>query len=453
MASFEIRGVIEGFYGVYYTPVERKDLIRFLGKHDYNLYIYGPKNDRQHRNRWREPYPQSVMNQFAETVVVAQESGLDFCYSIGSGVSMNYASEQELAVIQEKFRSFYEIGVKTFAILLDDISSEFRHEEERNRFQTYAEAHAHVCNRLFEWLQEMDPETRLMMCPTDYHGTAPFSSYITELGDRLNAGVDILYTGPDIITEEIPGADTEAFSKAIKRKPIIWDNYPVNDLAMQPEMHIGPITGRDASLAEASKGFVVNTMIQAEASKIPLLTFADYFHDPAGYQPWESWEQALRKIGGEENHPFLKKFVENALQSCLNQKNAVKLGQLAGQALDSLKNGHSVFNNPNVDDLHAYLDELDEAGYHLKNRMANYALRNNLIPWIELLESWAWAGRRAIETLKAIESGKDVREPLKWLKESLDVVEKHPKQITGKELLPLIEYTLEQAREAKEILT
>src|SRR5688572_1479837 len=50
-SPFTLRGAVEGFYGVFYTPPERNDLIRFLGKNGFNLYVYGPKNDRQHRAR------------------------------------------------------------------------------------------------------------------------------------------------------------------------------------------------------------------------------------------------------------------------------------------------------------------------------------------------------------------------------------------------------------------
>jgi hypothetical protein len=44
-------GVVEGFYGVFYTFPQRNDLIRFIGSHGYNAYLYAPKNDRQHRIR------------------------------------------------------------------------------------------------------------------------------------------------------------------------------------------------------------------------------------------------------------------------------------------------------------------------------------------------------------------------------------------------------------------
>jgi hyaluronoglucosaminidase len=81
-SPFHVRGVIEGFYGAFYTFPERNDLIRFIGEHGYNLYIYGPKNDRQHRHHWWESYTPTVMDQFAETAAIAAEAGVQFCYAI-----------------------------------------------------------------------------------------------------------------------------------------------------------------------------------------------------------------------------------------------------------------------------------------------------------------------------------------------------------------------------------
>ena len=52
-SPFLIRGVLEAFYGTFYTAAERNELIRFLGAHDFNLYVYGPKNDRHHRRHCR----------------------------------------------------------------------------------------------------------------------------------------------------------------------------------------------------------------------------------------------------------------------------------------------------------------------------------------------------------------------------------------------------------------
>jgi len=450
-SPFQVRGVIEGFYGLYYTPPERNDLLSFLSEHGYNLYIYGPKNDRQHRARWREPYPEFIMDQFADTIAHSKKVGIEFCYSIGSGVSMNYASEEDFNLILSKFKAFYDIGVRTFMIMLDDISAEFQYEEEQSKFSSYAQAHVYVTNKLYEWLKALDNTCHLALCPTDYHGRKPFSSYIHELGTGLHPEIDIYYTGPEICSGTISEQDTVDFADAVKRQPIIWDNYPVNDLGMTAEMHIGPITGRDSSLANVSKGFIVNTMSQAEASKIALLTFADYFSHPESYDPWSSWEKALKQIGGEENYQALRRFAENSLYSCLDYPEAETLEQLTVNALKAIHSNESVSTSKAVQDLYDYLDSLDEAGYHLKFRMTNYALRNNLAPWIELMESSAWAGRRAITLLRAIENNEDIQSSLNWLRESANEVKTHPKRIAGEILLPLINYALEKAAEVRAV--
>jgi hyaluronoglucosaminidase len=446
---FSIRGVIEGFYGLFYTTPERNDLISFIAEHGFNVYIYGPKNDRQHRARWREAYPDSLMQQFAETIAHSKKQGVEFCYSIGSGVSINYASELDFQSITSKFKAFYEIGVRNFMIMLDDIAAEFHHEQERKMFNSYGEAHVDLTNKLHYWLKSLDSSCQLSLCPTDYHGKAPFSDYIHEIGKGLDPEIDIFYTGPEICSKTITEQDASDFADAVNRRPIIWDNYPVNDLAMTAEMHVGPISGRDSSLPKVCKGFIVNTMSQAEASKIALLTFADYFANPGSYNPWESWEKALKKIGGEENYDALRRFAENSLYSCLGYNEAEKLEQLTSSALTSLQSGEKATNSQAVQQLHDYLDSLDEAGYKLKFRMTNYALRKNLVPWIELMESWAWAGRRAISVLKALENNEDMKTTFNWLKESAAEVEKHPKRIAGNILLPLIEYAKTKVEEKK----
>jgi hyaluronoglucosaminidase len=447
--KYDIQGVLEGFYGVYYTFPERNNMIRFIAEHGFNYYLYAPKNDRQHRMRWREPYPDDIMEQFSETVDIAKQSGVTFCFSIGSGVSMSYASIEDYAAIQKKFLAFYEMGVRAFNITLDDISSDFKHEIDRKRYSTFAEAHADVCNRLYQWLKELDPVCTLNMCPTDYHGTKPFSSYIHELGEKLNKEVDIFYTGPEICSSEIRVTDAEDFAQAARRKPVVWDNYPVNDLDMKSRVHIGPIRARDAELYKQTKGFLVNMMVQAEASKIPLLTFADYFQDPHGYNPDISWEKALKKIGGEKSYLHLRLFAENSLHSCLGWPEAEKLQNLTDEALKSLQADVPPSKNDALQQLDTYVSTLDEACYHLKNRMGNLELRNNLLPWIELMEHWHWMAKRAVAVLIALEEGTDYNQPLHLMKESLEEAQKHPKRIAGQILVPLAEYVLKVTVEAE----
>lgn len=444
-SPFQIRAVVEGFYGVFYTFPERNDLIRFIGRHGYNLYIYGPKNDRQHRARWRQPYPDEIMDLFAETIATAQASGVAFCYAISFGDPMIYSSPADFEKITAKFRAFYDRGVRSFSILFDDIDREPAYEADRQRYGTCAAAHVDVCNRLYAWLQALDAGCSLSMCPTLYHGRAPFSDYIHELGAGLYPAIDILYTGGEVCARTIAAADAESFAQAARRAPLIWDNYPVNDLDMRSELHVGPIRGREETLYQAVKGIAVNTMVQAEASKIALLTFADYFADPHGYEPWRSWEAALRALGGKDGYAALRQFAENSLHSCLGPEDAPALERLTGAALAALRRGEQPSTSADVRALGQYIDSLDESCYFLKNRLRNLPLRANLLPWIEALDDWVWMAKRALLALEGMEHGASYDQAVRLMERSLDDIGRHTRRIAGSALRPLAQYVAEQA--------
>jgi hyaluronoglucosaminidase len=445
MSPFQIRGVVEGFYGVFYTAPERDDLIRFLGRQGFNFYLYAPKNDRQHRARWREAYPPRIMEQFRNTAAIATEVGVQFAYALSPVVSLCHACKEDFEVITSKFQAFYQIGIRAFALCFDDMKPEFSYEIDRLSYKNYAEAHADLTNRIYEWLKERD--CSFSICPTDYHGTAPFSDYIHELGRQLEPKIDVFYTGREICSPSILTEEVLAFGEAVKRTPIIWDNYPVNDLAMQPELHLAPISGRDADLHRAVKGILINPMIQAEASKIPLMSYADYLVRPESYQPEQAWEKALETIAGEESATALKLLAENSLYSCLDSSKVEKLDILGQATLKSLQSGQSVLNNVEVEKLDAYLNELDEATYHLKFRMENLALRSNLLPWIELIEHYLWMGRRALLLLRATESGLIDEHLLRMMNENFEDAQKHPKRMAGKSLFALVQYLKEKLEE------
>lgn len=441
-SPFLVRGVVEGFYGAFYTAPQRDDLIRFLGQQSYNRYIYGPKNDRQHRARWHEPYPDKIMAQFAHTIVTAQNSGVSFCYAISPGVSMCYSSPDDFDAITRKFEAFYRLGARAFCILLDDIAAEFSHEADRQHYRSYAEAHVDICNRLYDWLHALNPSNTLSMCPTDYHGKPPFSAYLHELGAGLHEAIDVFYTGVGIYSPTIRADETRAFGEALRRKPIIWDNYPVNDLASQPNLHLGPARGRDATLAEHVKGFAINPMLQPEVSKVALYTYGCYFRDPASYDPAACWNEAIEAVAGEESAAALRMLAESAFNPTAGKAESDKLDMLAQAALISLERGSGANNNPAVDRLLAHLTEIDEAGYHLKFRMDNLALRYDLLPWIELLETWVWAARFAVWSLQQKERGETYSHALNMMREGYATALRHHKRSGGAALKPLVEYVM-----------
>ncbi len=440
---FQIRGIVEGFYGVFYTHAERLSLIRFAGQHGYNLYVYAPKNDRYHRARWREPYPPRALDELREAAAVAAESGLDFCFALSPGLTISYSSEEDFQALVAKFRTFYDLGVRAFSLLLDDIYPDFRYEADRQRFAGYGEAHADLCNRVWAWLQALDPRCTFSMCPTDYATSAPFSPYLYQLGAALDPAIDVFYTGTQVCCATITAADARAFGMALRRAPLIWDNYPVNDGEMAAELHLGPLRGRDPLLYQAVRGVCANPMNQPEASKIPLATYADYLADPEGYDPHTSWERALREAAGDRACD-LEAFGENSLRSCLCPSDAVLLESLTRDVVDALDHGEHVDQSAAVRSLEAYLTLLDDACYHLTYELDNPALRRDLLPWIELLETWVRLAQRSLMVLRALERGDSHDEALRRMNALLAEIHAHPKQIAGESLLLLARYALQK---------
>jgi hyaluronoglucosaminidase len=470
-SPFQIRAGLEGFYGTFYTHPQRNDLIRFLGANGFTHYIYGPKDDRCHRLRWRTPYREADMRQFANTVTVAQEAGIAFAFAISPGGSISYSSPDDFAALCDKLRAFYEAGVRDFCLFLDDIIPTFHSAADEQLYgpvalQTsdgklrvsaaYATAQADLCNRTYRWLQELDAACTLSMCPTDYAGTAPHSDYLHELGRQLNPAIDVFYTGPQVCSTTITTTDAAAFGAAIQRPPLLWDNYPVNDLGMQFDMHIGPIRGRDADLHSTVRGIAVNLMLQPQASKIALHTFATYFAAPQQYDPQAAWEAALRAVAGAENAAALHLFAENSLRSCLTGRNAeaVTMDRLVEATQADLLQGVRPSRSEAFAALESYLSEIDDACYHLNYyAWSNLALRQELLPWTESLKWRQEMAQYALRLLRTLETGdlsmdgpgSKAERLVQRLKEAIAEVQKRPHRIGGKALLPLARYALEQA--------
>jgi hyaluronoglucosaminidase len=438
--SFPIRGVVEGFYGVFYTAPQRDDLVRFLGRHGFNYYLYGPKNDRQHRARWREPYPERVLDAFARTNAIAREADVTFAYALSPGASMGYGAPEDFDALTAKLRAFYGRGVRAFSLFLDDIRPEFSDARDRARYRRYAEAHVDLGNRLYAWLQALDPAVSLSVCPTDYHGSPPFGPYLHELGAGLHPAIDLFYTGLDVCARTITAAEVEAFTQATQRPPILWDNYPVNDLAMQAELHLGPLRGRDPALAGRIRGILANPMIQPEASKIPLATLAAFLANPAGYDPETTWDAAVAEAAGDvESAAALRLLAAHTRRSCLAEPASQELAALTQAVLERVRRGEPLAGRPAEAALEAHLTAVDEATYHLKFRLENLALRQELLPWIESLEHWLWAARGALAVLRARATGQPAEAARRPMLEAWEAARRHPKHTGGEVLGPLVE--------------
>lgn len=446
-SPFPLRGVIEGFYGTFYTFPQRNDLIRFLGEHDFNLYLYGPKNDRQHRSRWWDPYPPEVMAEFAHTIDLARQHGIAFAYAISFGTPLTYASDQDLAVITAKFQAFYDRGCRDFAVLLDDLPNIFV--PGSHGFRSAAEVHADCCNRLYDWIISHDPACTLNLCAPEYHGRPPFSEYLHTLGQGLHAGIGVFYTGPEVASHQIDVPSVQAYGAIVGRQPLIWDNYPVNDLQMRGELHLGPLRGRDPRLPEVCTGFLSNLALQPEASKLPLLTVAEYTHHPANYDPDSAWERALASLKEPSLIAAVRLLAENSASSPVDEAAMPRLDALILPLLAQMRAGKDITDRRAVGELREYLTTLDEAMYACKNRTSNLALRQELLPWVEAIEEKLWLARFTLQVLTELAAGQAVNSQLDRLDELLAEVRSSTPRIGGQAVLDLAEAARRLARQGE----
>src|SRR5512144_2880332 len=117
-----LRGVVEGYYGRPWSGEARRDVIRFMGAHGLDTFVYGPKNDPYHRDRWREPYPDDALDDFAETARVARRAKVRFVVAISPGLDVRYAGTDDFGALTRKIRQLRRgAGIRYFALFYDDV--------------------------------------------------------------------------------------------------------------------------------------------------------------------------------------------------------------------------------------------------------------------------------------------------------------------------------------------
>lgn len=321
--TFRRRGIVEGFFGPPWSVEQRCALFEFGARRAMNCYLYAPKDDPYHRERWREPYPAAAWAELRRLIAAAQANGIEFVYGFHPGQGLRFGADEPIDVLLAKARRFHDAGVRCFAVLFDDIASRLEHAEDRRRYgASLARAEGTWLARLLErqpraWVGSVE----WWICPSYYSEDPALArrfgefepQFLEKLRDTLPEQVACMWTGPSIVPERITLEHIERVLARVARPLVLWDNYPVNDLSMSEDMHLGPLTGRDARLPERVLGYLNNPLLQPEAAFLPLATCFDYARDPAGYDPEDSWMRAVRERFGAaslEHWATLRAFCE-----------------------------------------------------------------------------------------------------------------------------------------------
>ncbi|MBV9331217.1 MAG: beta-N-acetylglucosaminidase domain-containing protein [Alphaproteobacteria bacterium] len=336
-------GIIEGYYGKPWDAEARARVLSRSARHGYSFYIFAPKADRYLRKRWREEHPKEESEALVRLAAHCKASGISF--GVGLSPFEIYLSfdEDAKADLKRKLAWIDAMGADTLAILFDDM---------RGDLPGLAETQAGIMH----WIAERTGARRLILCPSyysddvgldRYFGQRP-DGYLADLGRTLDGRIEMFWTGEEVCAREIGVAHLRRVAGEMRRKPLLWDNYPVNDgPRMSPYLYLRAFTGRPAAIGAEISGHAVNPALQAELSLIPMLSLAASYREGEDYSYGRAFTEAAKEVLGEE---FARMVREDLI---LFQD--VGLGRL-GKAEARLRERYGAIDHPAAREIMAWLD-------------------------------------------------------------------------------------------------
>ena len=335
-------GTIEGYYGNPWSWEDREHVVSSLANAGYRFYIYAPKADRLLRRHWREEHAPEVTERLAALSARCRSLGVRFGVGLSPFEIYRNFDDTTQADLKRKLAWLDSIGTEILAVLFDDM---------RGDLPDLAVTQV----RILHWIKERSQAKQLIVCPSYYtddpvldrfFGQRP-ANYLEDLGAALDPSIDVFWTGEEVCAREIGVAHVRRVGEQLRRKPLLWDNYPVNDgPRMSPYLHIRAFTGRPASLGDHIAAHAINPALQAHLSLIPMLTLASSYRLGDGYAYGHAFDEAARLVLGDT--------LANLLREDFAFFQDVGLDRL-GKWSDGLKERYSSIDHPAAREISAWL--------------------------------------------------------------------------------------------------
>ncbi|TCP59235.1 hyaluronoglucosaminidase [Tumebacillus sp. BK434] len=447
--SFAIRGVIEGFYGAPWTHEQRLSMFEFMSRNHYNTYVYAPKDDPYQRMDWALPYPEQQAGKMRELIQKAEAGGLRFVYSISPGIplalpnkpiskemyekSILFSSEDDRKRLSDKVAQLQGMGVKTIMLSFDDVQDELKDKDRGIYGTNYAEAHMQLANALLADGKKKDPGFELWFAPTRYWGVKDHPYWQT-LREQLDPAISVIWTGPEILSKKIDSADADKVAQLLGRKPLIWDNYPVNDytyaIANEPQLFFGPLEARSEDLQAHVSGLLANPMVQPESSKPALYSISKYLQNPAAYDPEKSYVEGLSELKGVGKSGLFNKFTDYSRRSMFAEDEWNPKFKELVDAEDTAR-------------LKKEFDELKGLRGELQKSTTNKQLLKEIDPWLMKLSREGELGLLTLRMLAAAPGTPERAELTRQTEAELNKLKQEPYKI-GEEILTFVDLSLQK---------
>ena len=370
------------------------------GENKINAYIYAPKSDPYHRDLWRVPYPESELHRMQELINTANENKVDFIFAISPGIDIRFEGEEAEADFQallNKCETLYDMGVRRFAILWDDIEN------------SQGEKQAQILNRFNEEFVKVKEDVKsLITVPKEYWEESMFDldgvtiqKYTKAFAETLDEDIEVMWTGYHVIPSHgVTMEDAEVATNIYGKNMMLWWNYPVNDYK-EGKLALGPMYGFDNNLDEKLNGFIINPMRFAEASKISILTGADYGWNTKGYDYNRSWDNALEVVGGQAKDE-LKFIADHSTRLDTGRPDSPELNSFIEAMWEKWDNGEDVYSD--LQALKTEFEKMITTPKTLREKLDNEALLSQMENQLVKFEKYGEVGLGVINMLQSIQN-------------------------------------------------
>jgi hypothetical protein len=223
-----------------------------------------------------------------------------------------------------KLNLLTNIGIDILGVFFDDMPSH--------------ENLAHVQAKVISVIRD-HYKGKIVFCPSYYtfdpilekvFGKMP-ANYLEDIARLIPEEISMAWTGPKVISPEIPRDHIVGVKALLKRKPFMWENLFANDGPKNCKfLKLRPFDGRNDKLDDVTEAWGFNMMNQPALSKITFLASIKVLRDHLSHE--SAFEESLNELCGPEFSRFIrtnrKDFLEKGIDVLTKEEKDVLLKEL-----------------------------------------------------------------------------------------------------------------------------